>query len=145
MGLGQEQTTDRGIAQLVGRMADGFSKLVSQHLQLARAELAEDVRGMGLDVAQLAIFVPFVLVGYFFICGAVAALLAPPLGWAGALAAVGGVNLAGGGYGIFRAVNRLRTRDLMDGTALELNRSVSVLAAAPVPARNAIQEQAHGR
>lgn len=127
MGLGTEQqTTERGIAALVGRLADGLGRLVSQHIQLARAELGEDLRAMGLDVARIAVFVPFVLVGYLFVCGALAALLARWLGWAGALALVGGVNLVGGGFGIFRAVQRLRTRDLMDDTAQELSRSVSV-------------------
>jgi uncharacterized membrane protein YqjE len=131
MGLGNDQTTDRGIAALVGRMADGFSRLVTQHLQLARMELVEDAKAMGLSVASLAVFVPFVLVGYFFLCGALAVVLAPWLGYAGGLAAVGAANLVGGGIGIYGAIQRLRTRNLMDGTAQELNRSVAALAAAP--------------
>ncbi len=44
-------------------MAEGFSRLVSQHLTLARLELAEDAKAMGLDVASIVVFVPFVLVG----------------------------------------------------------------------------------
>lgn len=168
MGLGTEQTTDRSIATLVGRMADGLGKLVSQHIELARAELAQDVRGMGVDVASIAVFVPFVLVGYLFVCGALAALLAQWLGWAGALAVVGGVNLVGGGLGIFRAVERLRTRDVMSHTSQELNRSVTALTTLPplganvvrqqgsqapasvpqpqvAPVKNVIKEQPHGR
>ena len=38
MGLGTEQTTDRSIATLVGRMADGFSKLVSRETVADRIE-----------------------------------------------------------------------------------------------------------
>lgn len=125
MGLGTEQTTDRNIAALVGRMADGFSKLVSQHIQLARAEMGEDIRGMGKDVARIAMVVPFLLVGYLFVCGAIAALLASFIGWAGALGLVGGANLAGGGYLLHRALTGFRTRHVMNDTAQELTRSVS--------------------
>lgn len=125
MGLGTEQTTDRNIAALVGRMADGFSKLVSQHIQLARAELGEDIRGMGMDVARIAMVVPFLLVGYLFLCGTVAALLAPLLGWAGALGLVSGVNLAVGGYLLYRSLTGLRSRNVMNDSAEELTRSVS--------------------
>jgi hypothetical protein len=135
MGLGTEQTTDRGIAALVGRMADGFSRLVSQHIELARAELAQDVRGMGMDVASIAVFVPFVLVGYLFVCGALAALLAQWLGWAGALGLVGGANLVGGGIGIYGAITRLRTRGVMNQTSQELNRSVEALTNLPAVAQ----------
>ncbi len=125
MGLGTEQTTDRNIAALVGRMADGFSRLVSQHIQLARAELGEDIRGMGKDVARIAMVVPFLLVGYLFVCGAISALLASFIGWAGALGLVGGANLAAGGYLLYRALSGLRTRHVMNDTAQELTRSVS--------------------
>ncbi|PTL77996.1 phage holin family protein [Vitiosangium sp. GDMCC 1.1324] len=133
MGLGTEQT-ERGLAVLVGRLTDGFSKLVTQHLLLARAELMQDARNMGLDVALIAAFVPFVLVGYAFLCGALAVVLAQWMGWAGALALVGAVNLVGGGLGIARAATRLKSRQVMDETAAELNRSVAVLAQAPRPA-----------
>jgi hypothetical protein len=164
MGLGTEQTTERGIAALVGRMTDGFSRLVSQHIELARAELAQDVRGMGLDVASIAVFVPFVLVGYTFLCAALSALLAQWVGWAGALALVGGANLVGGGVGIYGAISRLRSRSVMDQTSQELNRSVEALtnlpaapsAQAPASAnvlqaqaaasgKNVMKEQPHGR
>lgn len=125
MGLGTEQTTDRNIAALVGRMADGFSKLVNQHIQLARAELGEDIRGMGKDVVHIAMVVPFFLVGYIFLCGALAALLASFIGWAGALGLVAAVNLGVGGFLLHRALTRLRARDVMNDTAQELTRSVS--------------------
>jgi hypothetical protein len=147
MGLGTEQT-ERGLSVLVGRLTDGFSKLVTQHLTLARVELMEDARLMGSDVARIAAFVPFVLVGYIFVCGALSAFLAQWLGWAGSLALVGMVNLVGGGLGIARAATRLKSFRLMDNTAAELNRSVSVLAQAPVPQPQPValpRESSHGR
>jgi uncharacterized membrane protein YqjE len=132
MQVGGEQT-DRGVAALVGRMADGFSRLVTQHLQLARMELAEDAKAMGLDVASIAVFVPFLLVGYAFVCGALAALVAPFVGWPGALGLVGALNLVGGGLGILRAVKRMQARQVMDDSASELSRSMAVLTS-PRPA-----------
>ena len=130
MGLGSEPT-ERGLAALVSRLTEGFSKLVTQHLTLARVELLEDARSMGMDVALIAAFVPFILVGYALLCGALVALLAPGLGWAGALALVGAVNLVGGIVGVVRAAGRLKSLRVMDGTAAELNRSVTALAQSP--------------
>ena len=63
---------------------------------LAKLELVEDARVLGADAGRMALFVPFVLVGYGLLMGALAACLAPKLGWAGSLALVGGVNLVGG-------------------------------------------------
>ena len=132
MGLGSEQT-ERGLSTLVTRLTDGFSKLVVQHLTLARVEMIEDARSLGMDVALIAAFVPFVLVGYFFLCGALVAVLAPWLGWAGALALVGALNLVGGVLGVVRAASRLKSLRMMDDTAAELNRSVTALAQPSAP------------
>lgn len=131
--MGTEQT-ERGLTALVGRLTDGFSRLVTQHLTLARVELMEDARVMGSDVARIAAFVPFVLVGYAFLCAALSAFLARWLGWEGSLALVGAVNLVGGGLGIARAGSRLKSHQLMDETTEELNRSVTVLAQGQSPA-----------
>jgi hypothetical protein len=149
MDLGTEQT-ERGMAALVGRLTDGFSKLVTQHLTLARVELVEDVRLMGTDMARIAAFVPFVLVGYTFLCAALSAFLAQWLGWAGSLCGVGAINLVVGGVGIARAAARLRVHRLMADTTEELNRSVTVLAQARTPvapprAEALPREATHGR
>jgi hypothetical protein len=149
MGLGSEQT-ERGLAAVVGRMADGVSRLVSQHLLLARMELAEDARVMGGNVVRIAAFVPFVLVGYLFLSAALALFLARWLGQAGAFAVVGGVNLVGGGVGIAVAASRLKSLRPMEESTEELNRSVAVLSAAQLQARQAqavtvAREASHGR
>lgn len=145
MNLGTEQT-DRGIPALVGRMADSFSRLVSQHITLARLELAEDAKAMGLNVARIIAFVPFVLVGYVFLCGALSVVLATWLGYAGALAVVGGLNVVGGGLGIWRAVANLQNRQVMDDSSQELSRSVAAITstvnphAVPSQPRNVLKE-----
>jgi uncharacterized membrane protein YqjE len=144
MNLGTEQT-DRGIAALVGRMADSFSRLVSQHITLARLELAEDAKAMGLGVARIVAFVPFLLVGYLFLCGALSVVLATWIGYAGAMAVVGGLNVVGGGLGIWRAVSNLQGRQMMDDSSQELSRSVAALTTVSPPAvpsqpRNVLKE-----
>ncbi|AKQ67400.1 Glutamate synthase [NADPH] large chain [Myxococcus hansupus] len=153
MHVGSEQT-ERGITALVGRMADGFSRLVTQHLQLARMELTEDVKATGLDVAMIAAFVPFILVGYGFVCAALAAWLSTWLGWSGALGSIGLANLVGGAVGAKWAVNRLKARRMMDDTSQELSLSVAALTntapSAPVNAlqganREIFKEPQHGR
>jgi hypothetical protein len=149
MGLGTEQT-ERGLSALLGRMTDGFSKLVTQHLALARLELMDDARAMGTDVARIAAFVPFVLVGYAFLCAALSAFLARWIGWDGSLAVVGALNLVVGGVGIAQAAMRIKARRLMDDTTEELSRSVEVLAQtqAPVPQLQPAvlpRESGHGR
>jgi uncharacterized membrane protein YqjE len=133
MNLGTEQT-DRGISALVGRMADSFSRLVSQHLTLARMELTEDAKAMGLDVARIVAFVPFLLVGYVFLCGALSVALAAWIGYAGALAVVGGANVLGGGFGIWHSVSHLKNRHMMDDSSQELSLSMQVLTAVSAPA-----------
>jgi hypothetical protein len=131
-------------------MTDGFSKLVTQHLALARLELMDDARAMGTDVARIAAFVPFVLVGYAFLCAALSAFLARWIGWDGSLAVVGALNLVVGGVGIAQAAMRIKARRLMDDTTEELSRSVEVLAQtqAPVPQLQPAvlpRESGHGR
>ena len=127
MAVSSEQT-ERGLGPLVARLTEGLTRLVSQHLTLARAELVEDARMVGADLARLAAFVPFVLVGYGFLCAALAVALAKWLGIAGSLALVGGLNLVGGIMGITRSAARLKAHRVMDETKNELNRSVTALA-----------------
>ena len=134
MGVGSEQT-ERGLTSLVARLTEGLTRLVTQHLALARAEMMEDARSMGADVALIAVFVPFVLVGYGFLCAAIAVALSAWLGLAGALTLVGGLNLVGGALGVKRAVGRLKGHRVMSDTTTELNRSVTALS----------QEVPHGR
>ncbi|WP_239576456.1 phage holin family protein [Archangium primigenium] len=127
MGAGSEQT-DRGLATLVGRLTEGLTRLVTQHLTLARAEIMEDARVVGADLALIAVFVPFVLVGYGFVCAGLAVALARWLGLAGALALVGALNLVGGAVGVQRAVARLKAHQVMADTTNELTRSVTALS-----------------
>jgi uncharacterized membrane protein YqjE len=127
----ESERTDRGLGALVGRMADGFSRLVTQHLALARLELAEDARSAAVQLARLALFVPFVLTGYLLVCMALVLLLGRWRGVGGALALVGALNLGVGAVGIGRVAGRLRAHVPLSHTQQELGRSAAALVAAP--------------
>ena len=136
------------IPALVTRLADGLGKLVTDHIALAKLELSEDARAMGLEVAKIAAFVPFVLVGYMFLCAAVALVIAPWVTYAGAFAIVGGINVLGGGFGLYRAATRLKDRRVMDDTFAELSQTTAAIAQTATKetaARNTLKELADGQ
>ena len=91
-------------------MTDGLSRLVSDHLALARAELREDARAFGQGVVKVAVFVPLLLLGYGFLCAALAAGLASVMPMWLSLLLVGILNIAVGAIGAYTAANALKTR-----------------------------------
>ena len=144
MHVGSEGT-DRGLGAHLARMTDGFSRLVTQHLTLARLELTEDARSAGAQLARVALFVPFLLTGHLLVCAGLALLLGRWMGPWGALVLVGALNLAAGAVGIARAAARLKAHAPLRGTQEELGRSLSALATTTPGARNVVKERlSHG-
>jgi uncharacterized membrane protein YqjE len=109
-----------GIAASLTQLADGLGKLITQHLKLVRIELEEDARVVGSQLARIAVFVPFVIVGYALLCVALAVGLTAFMPLWGSLAAVGGVNLVGGGIGIYVATQAIRQKKLFDDSKAAL-------------------------
>jgi uncharacterized membrane protein YqjE len=124
-----------GTADLLVQLASELGHLVSQHIALAKLELGETARRTGLGVAQIAAFAPLVLVGYAFLNAALALLLGRWLSLAGAVALVGLLNVVGGLLGVLLGARAFRRGALHD-TALELERTMNVLAPAPPADRN---------
>jgi uncharacterized membrane protein YqjE len=122
------KAAEQGIAAQVARIADGLSRLVSEHLALLRLELAQDARAIGTAVGTIAALAPFVLVGYALLCAAAAWAVSPWVGVAGGLAIVGAVNVLGGVGGILFAVRKLRTRQLLDTSRRELTQTANVFS-----------------
>jgi len=122
------KAAEQGIAAQVARIADGLSRLVSEHIALLRLELAEDAKAVGISVGTIAALAPFVLVGYALLCASVAWAVSPWVGVAGGLAIVGGVNVAGGVGGILVAVNKLRARQMLGTSRKELGQSTRVFS-----------------
>ncbi|HLT30693.1 MAG TPA: phage holin family protein [Myxococcaceae bacterium] len=117
-----------GLGAQLNHIFDGLTRLILQHLDLARLELAAEARTLGNNLARVAAFLPLVMVGYIFLCGALAiwlgAWLTPAAGWA----IVGGVNLVAGALGVWFAVRSLNGRPPpLSATRDELRASAEVL------------------
>ena len=123
------QRTDgarQGMAELVVQLVADFSHLVAQHVALAKLELQNSARTVGLSVGQIAGFAPLILVGYAFLNAGLALALARWLPLAGAVALVGLINIVGGMVGIARAARRLR-RPVLDTSLRELEQTAHAL------------------
>jgi uncharacterized membrane protein YqjE len=126
----REQADRTGLAATLARITDGISRLLLEHLALARIELREDARAFSLTASRIAVFVPLILVGHWFLCGALAVALWKGIGLGWALLVVGVVNIVIGGVGAYFAFKRLTGREVLDETLVEVSRSAEVLAAA---------------
>jgi uncharacterized membrane protein YqjE len=133
-----------GFSTYLGQLADGLSKLVAQHLELARLEISEDLRAVGTNLAKIAAFIPFMLVGYLLLCCAVAFLLARVVSTDAAFAIVGGVNLIGGALGAWRAAQSIKKRPMMDDSLAELRNSAAAFGQDETPPMTKLSERSHG-
>lgn len=108
-------------------LVDAFSELVTQHVRLAQLELKQDARFVGLRVGVIAIFAPLILVGYCFLCIALALSLRAFIGDAPAFVVVGVFNLLAAGIGIAIAGRQLSNHKMMPATQLELESSSAIM------------------
>ena len=118
-----------GIVSLVKETADGLSRLVADHIRLARTEIVADAksyaRGLGVTAAAAALLG----VGYVMGCVAGALALATVIGGPLAFAAFAGFHLLVGALGLVSGMRRLRTERPMQETAVEVSRTVAALTA----------------
>jgi ABC-type multidrug transport system fused ATPase/permease subunit len=106
---------------------DGFSELTAHHIRLARVELAQDARFIGVRVGVIAALAPLILVGYGFLCVALALVLRRVMSADLAFALVGLVNLVGGIAGIVVAARQLNEKKVMHETLTELEETSSLV------------------
>lgn len=110
----------------------GASRVLEQHLKLARLELRADAREIGTRLALIVALLVPVLVGYGFLCAGAALYLSRHLSSEAAFALVGTVNLAGAAVGIAIAGRQLAARPLLQATLDELEAtSVAVRGGEP--------------
>lgn len=140
-GTPSHERAGNGIAAQMQRIADGFGTLVRDHLALARIEAVEDAKSLGGDVARVAVFAPFLLLGYALLCVAASVAIGQALGMAWGFVIVAGVNLLVGGVGVGLGLSRLRQRRVLGETVAEIKATSSLLSAT----RSAKSEGAHGR
>ncbi|MBL9038459.1 MAG: phage holin family protein [Archangium sp.] len=108
-------------------MIDSVSDVLVQHLRLLRVELADDARFFGSRLAIIAGLAPLVLVGYGFLCAAIAVALQRVMPFEAALALVGAVNVLGGGGGIAYIAQGLKDRQPLTQSLVELEKSTELL------------------
>lgn len=119
-----------GLAQSFSRLTEALSRLVSEHLALARVELRADARAVGSQVAKIAVFLPAIVVGYGLLCVALALGLAQWLGAAWAFALVGALNFVGGGLGAYFAAQRMSHHPVLETTRVEVEKTSMALGQA---------------
>ncbi len=109
------------IASQLRDLVDTFSELTAQHLRLLRAELAGDAKFIGLRLGVIAALTPLVLVGYAFLCVALAyglmRVLAPGLSFL----IVGLLNLGIGAVGIRFVIRQLQARPVLEQSMNEID------------------------
>jgi hypothetical protein len=111
---------------------EGVSELVGQHVRLAKLELKEDARFIGLRIGLIAALAPLLLVGYGFLCVAVALALRRVMADDLAFLLVGAVNLLGGLLGIAVVVRQLQGRQVLSASLSQLRTtSTAVLKVEP--------------
>jgi len=126
----KDQASSDSILALIKETADGFGRLLADHIKLARLELVADVKSYGRQVALIALIVPVLFMGYAIVCLGVAALLAPLVGHAGGLLLVGGAHIVIGAVAIVMAVRRLQRAQPLAETVGEMSRSMETFAPA---------------
>ena len=119
------------LANQLRELVDAFSELVAQHLRLARMELEVDARFIGLRVGVIAALAPLILVGYGFLCVALALTLRRVMAADLAFLIVGVLNLLLGGVGIAVVGRQLGGRKVMSATVAELDTSTSLVLPHP--------------
>jgi hypothetical protein len=108
-------------------LVDALGELTAQHIRLARAELAEDARFVGVRVGRIIAFLPFTLVGYGFLCVALALVLRRVMPADLAFALVGSLNVIVGLVGMVVSAKQLEGKRVLDETLIELEASSTIL------------------
>lgn len=115
------------VTENVRTLVQSLSELLDGHLRLFKLELAEDAKVVGIEVGKVAVLAPLLLVGYGFVCVALALFLRRFIAADLAFLAVGVLNLAVAAVGIGLAVLKLKKRQWLGGTAHEVSASVALL------------------
>lgn len=85
------------MADALRRLSDGLGRLIRDHIALAKAELADDVRNAGKDAAIAAAGLPLLAVGWLLCMVAASLFLGRAITPAGGFLVIGGVHLVAGG------------------------------------------------
>lgn len=121
-----------GIVSLVKETADGLSRLVADHIRLARTEMIADARRYARGLGVTALAAGLLGLGYALGCVAGALALGTVIGNPLAFCAVAGFHLLVGAIVLVSGMRQLRAERPMDNTAAEVSRTVTMLTAEQV-------------
>jgi uncharacterized membrane protein YqjE len=125
--ISEKAEPERGIVPLLKRMVEEIGHLVAEHIELVRLELTQDANTVRSQVLRMAVFLPFAVVGYAFVCAALAIALTNWLSLAWAMFVVGAANLVLGSVGFYFALLRMKSQQVLRTAMKELTKSVEVL------------------
>ncbi len=113
----------------LSELVESLGELVASHIALARLEFKADARFYGIRLGVMAALSPLILVGYGFLCVALALTLRRYMEPEFAFLAVGLANLAVAVGGIVIAGRQLAQRVPLEGTTEELQTTSLALRA----------------
>lgn len=111
----------------LNELVHSLSELVGAHVKLAKAELQQNAKDMGVELAKVIAFVPLILIGYLLLMVALSIVIGRALSFEAGFAIVGGVHVVGGGLGVWWAVQGMGKTHPMEHTRAQLSESVEVV------------------
>ncbi|MFT3836176.1 MAG: phage holin family protein [Myxococcaceae bacterium] len=102
-------------------------ELVGAHVKLAKAELQQNAKDVGKELAKVIAFVPLILVGYLLLMVALSIVIGRALSFEAGFAIVGGVHVVGGALGVLWAVKAMGKTEPLEHTRSQLSESVEVV------------------
>lgn len=108
-----------GLTQ-IRELMESVTEVTAHHIRLARLELREDARFVGVRVGLIAALAPLVVVGYGLLCVGAALALRRVMTADFAFLAVGLINLLLGLVGVGRVAKQLQGHQVLSVTASEL-------------------------
>jgi len=118
------------MVQVATDTAEGLADLFAAQIKLAHLELSLDLRLALKRVAQIALFIPPLVVGYAFAMAALSSFLATYWGRLGALGSIAALQLAVAGIGLQRTLSALRRTPILERTSADVAGSVQRTRAA---------------
>ncbi len=140
-------TSTQGMTGLARDTAASLGHLIDQHVQVARVELAAELKDIGRRARLIAILAALVAVGYALAMAGLAVLFGGHATVGIPLVIVGLAHLAGAGAGLIYGPGRARATqsDLMENTTDAVGRTVAVLGGGPPPVPVTALDRVHAR
>ena len=140
--------TTQGMTGLARDTAASLGHLIDQHVQVARVELAAELKQIGRRARLVAVLATLVAVGYALAMAGLAVLFGGHATVGIPLVIVGLAHLAGAGAGLIYGPGRARVTqsELMENTTDAVGRTVAVLGGGPPPVPASVTlDRAHAR